>query len=56
MLSLVLMISALVTGAMLKGRIKKKEQTNLFPLHKKLGIYFGTFVLGTLLYGLLIKM
>jgi len=50
------MISALLTGAMLKGRIKKKKQTNLFPLHKKLGIYFGTFILGTLLYGLLIKM
>ena len=49
------MISALVTGAMLKGRIKRK-QTNLFPLHKKVGIYFSTFILGTFLYGLLIKM
>lgn len=57
MLSLVLMISALVTGAMLKGRIKKKKNpTSLFPLHKKVGIYFGTFILGTLLYGLLIKL
>lgn len=57
LLSLVLMIFALVTGAMLKGRIKKrKNHTSLFPLHKKVGIYFGTLVLGTLLYGLLIKM
>lgn len=55
LISLMLMISALVTGAMLKGRIEK-NQTNLFPLHKKIGIYFGTFILGTLLYGLLIKM
>ncbi len=48
------MISVLVTGAMLKGRIER-NQTNLFPLHKKLGIYFSAFILGTFLYGLLIK-
>jgi hypothetical protein len=54
-LSLMLMISALVTGAMLKGRIKKK-QTSLFPLHKRVSIYFGAFILGTFLYGLLINM
>jgi len=54
-LGLMLMISALVTGAMLKGRIKGK-QTNLFSLHKKVAIYFSIFILGTFLYGLLIKM
>lgn len=54
-LGLVLMISALVTGAMLQGRIKKK-QTNLFTLHKKVAIYFSTILLGTFLYGLLVKM
>ncbi|MDD1748541.1 MAG: hypothetical protein LUO89_01570 [Methanothrix sp.] len=54
-LGLMLMISVLVTGAMLKGRIKKK-QTNLFSLHKKIAVYFSMFVLGTFLYGLLIKM
>ena len=53
-LGLMLMISVLVTGAMLKGRIER-NQTNLFPLHKKLGIYFSAFILGTFLYGLLIK-
>ncbi len=40
---------------MLKERIKR-TQTNLFPLHKKVAIYFSTFLLGTFLYGLLIKM
>ena len=42
------------TGAMLKGRIKSK-QANIFPLHKKAAIYYGTFILGTFLYGLLIE-
>jgi hypothetical protein len=39
---------------MLKGRIKRK-QTNLFALHKKVSIYFSTFIIGTFLYGLLTK-
>lgn len=52
---MMLMISALVTGAMLKGRINR-NQTNLFRLHKKFTIYFGTFILGAFLYGILLKM
>lgn len=54
MLGLMLMISALVTGAMLKGRIKRMH-ANLFLLHKKMGIFFGAFILGTFLYGLWIN-
>ena len=48
------MTYTLATGAMLKGRIKSK-QANIFPLHKKAAIYYGTFILGTFLYGLLIE-
>ncbi len=48
------MVCTIATGAMLKGRIKRK-QTNVFSLHKKAAIYFGTFILGTLLYGLLLE-
>lgn len=48
------MACTIATGAMLKGRIKRK-QTNVFLLHKKAAIYFGTFVLGTLLYGLFLE-
>ncbi|MDQ1313156.1 MAG: hypothetical protein QG605_1695 [Euryarchaeota archaeon] len=48
------MVCTIATGAMLKGRIKRK-QTNVFLLHKKAAIYFGTFVLGTLLYGLFLE-
>jgi hypothetical protein len=48
------MVYTLATGAMLKGRIKQR-QTNIFLLHKKAAIYFGTFSLGTLLYGLLLE-
>ncbi len=54
-IGMTLMISSLVTGAMLKGRINRK-QTNLFLLHKKLTLYFGTFILGAFLYGILLKM
>lgn len=48
------MVYTFTTGAMLKGRIKRK-QTNVFLLHKKAAIYFGTFILGTLIYGLLLE-
>jgi len=53
-IGLILMTYTLATGAMLKGRIRSK-QANIFPLHKKAAIYYGTFILGTFLYGLLIE-
>jgi hypothetical protein len=54
-ISLVLMIYTLTTGAMLKGRIKRSSE-NVFKLHKRGGIYFGTFVLGSFIYGLWIRL
>ncbi|MDQ1253490.1 MAG: hypothetical protein QG646_2657 [Euryarchaeota archaeon] len=53
--SLMLMIYVITTGAMLKGRIKKSSG-NVFRLHKRSGIYFGTFILGSFIYGLWIKL
>ncbi len=53
--SLLLMIYALTTGAMLRGRIKRSSE-NLFKLHKKGGIYFGAFILGSFIYGLWIRL
>ncbi|AKB28849.1 hypothetical protein MSSIT_2130 [Methanosarcina siciliae T4/M] len=54
-ISLVLMVYTLTTGAMLRGRIKR-SRGNIFKLHKRDGIYFGTFMLGSFIYGLLIKL
>ena len=54
-ISLLLMIYVLTTGAMLKGRIKRKTG-NIFRLHKRSGIYFGAFILGLFIYGLLMRL
>lgn len=54
-ISLLLMIYALTTGATLKGRIKRGSG-NDFKLHKKYGIYFGAFILGSFIYGLWIRL
>jgi hypothetical protein len=51
-ISLVIMVYTLTTGAILKGRIKKKNPGNVFKLHKRIGIYFGAFILGSFFYGL----
>jgi len=52
---LLLIIYTLTTGAMLKGRIKRNPG-NIFRLHRRSGIYFGAFILGSLIYGLLMKL
>lgn len=44
------MIYVLATGAMLRGRMKR-SQGNVFKRHKKIGIYFGAFILGSFIYG-----
>ena len=54
-ISLLLMVYALTTGAMLKGRIKRSSG-NIFKLHKRGGIYFGAFILGSFIYGLWIRL
>ncbi|AKB81951.1 hypothetical protein MSBR3_1373 [Methanosarcina barkeri 3] len=54
-ISLLLMVYALTTGATLRGRIKRGSG-NAFKLHKKYGIYFGTFILGSFIYGLWIRL
>lgn len=53
--SLLLMVYALTTGAMLKGRLKRSSR-NIFKLHKRGGIYFGAFILGSFIYGLWIRL
>lgn len=54
-ISLVLVIYAITTGAMLKGRIKRSSG-NTFKLHKRGGTYFGAFILGSFIYGLWIRL
>ncbi|HWQ48683.1 MAG TPA: hypothetical protein VN414_07000 [Methanosarcina sp.] len=54
-ISLLLMGYALTTGAMLKGRLMRKSG-NIFKLHRKYGIYFGAFILGSFIYGLWIRL
>ncbi|MDR7666215.1 hypothetical protein RG963_10595 [Methanosarcina sp. Z-7115] len=54
-ISLMLIIYVLTTGAMLRGRIKRSSG-NIFTLHKKGGIYFGAFILGLFIYGLWIRL
>jgi len=54
-ISLVLMIYILATGAMLRGRIKRFSG-NIFKFHKKSGIYFGAFILGSFIYGLWLRL
>lgn len=46
---------ALTTGAMFKGRLKRKSG-NIFKLHRKYGIYFGAFILGSFIYGLWMRL
>lgn len=55
LISLLLIIYALATGAMLKGRIKRKPG-NIFRFHGRSGIYFGAFILGSFTYGLLMRL
>ncbi len=49
------MVYVVTTGAMLRGRIKRSSG-NIFKLHKKYGIYFGSFILGSFIYGLWIRL
>ena len=51
MTGIVLMIMALVFGAMMTNRIKKTEG-NLYGIHKRASKYFGAFILGAFLYQL----
>ncbi|WP_370574878.1 hypothetical protein [Methanomethylovorans sp.] len=53
--SLMLMVYTLATGAILKGRIKRTSG-NIFNVHRRGGIYFGAFILGSFIYGLWIRL
>ncbi len=53
--SLILMIYTLTTGAMFEGRIKRSSG-NVSKLHKKGGIYFGAFIIGSFIYGLWLRL
>jgi len=57
-ISLMLMIYTLTTGAILRGRIKRSKRSsgNIFKFHKKGGIYFGAFILGLFIYGLSMRL
>lgn len=50
--SLIIVVSIVIAGATLKGRIKRITKTNTLKLHKWLAISFGFFILGVFLYGL----
>ena len=52
---LMLMIYSLTTGAMLRGRIKRTS-ANVFRLHKRSGIYLGSLILGSFVYGLWMRL
>jgi hypothetical protein len=54
-ISLILIIYVITTGAMLKGRIKRSSG-NIFRFHRRGGIYFGAFILGVFIYGLWIRL
>lgn len=52
--SLILVISIVTTGAMITGRIKSRENVQVFSIHKTLSIWFSIFVIGSFLSGLAI--
>lgn len=52
---LMLMIYSLTTGAMLRGRIKRTP-ANVFRRHKRSGIYLGSLILGSFVYGLWMRL
>jgi len=54
-ISLILIIYVIATGAVLRGRIKRSSG-NIFKLHRRSGIYFGAFILGVFIYGLWIRL
>lgn len=50
--SLILLITIMATGGMLTGRLRKRENIQIFPLHRTVSIWFGIFVIGAFLFGL----
>lgn len=54
-IALALAIYASATGAMLKGRIKGSS-TDVFWLHRRIGVSLGAFVLGSIIYGIWIRL
>jgi hypothetical protein len=50
--SLILIITIMATGGMLTGRLRKSENVQIFPIHRKVSIWFSIFVIGAFLFGL----
>lgn len=51
-----LMIWSLITGAMLAGRIGKVASSNLFNVHRKVTIGFGSLMVWSFVFGLLVRL
>jgi hypothetical protein len=45
-------VAAVLVGAMLAGRIKRKQGKNLFSLHRKITFYLVFLIVATFFYGL----
>lgn len=50
-----LIVYVITSGAMLTGRIRRSPG-NVFKRHKRIGIYFGAFILGSFIYGLWMRL
>ena len=50
--SLILMVIIMTTGAMLTGRLRRRENVRIFPLHRKVSIWFSLYVIGVFFFGL----
>ena len=50
--SLILVITIMMTGGMLTGRLRSWENVRVFPIHRTVSIWFSLFVIGSFLFGL----
>jgi hypothetical protein len=50
--SLILIITIMMSGGMLAGRLGSRENVPVFPVHRTVSIWFSIFVLGSFLFGL----
>ena len=50
--SLILIITIMMTGGMLTGRLRSWENVRVFPVHRTVSIWFSIFVIGSFLFGL----
>jgi hypothetical protein len=46
------MVIIQTTGGMLTGRLRRREYVRIFPLHKKVSIWFSLYVIAVFFFGL----